>query len=170
MIRRAKSKLRLAKEDFVPQVDKDLTDMGMAIGGVNFSMAEEIVEEMPDDMPTPAMSDRMRANQMTARDTRERRVASAALDHLVVAPSSQPSYSIPVPVWPANTGSGRVLRIVGSLLLGFVAVIWVLLLIGLIDSPREVGDVVGGGVAITLVPLLFGLILRRAGKRRGTAV
>ncbi len=178
MIRRAKKKLLLAKEDFLPQVDSDLSDMGMAIGGVNFSMADEMVDEMPEEMPTPAMSDRMRVNQMTAqatRDTsRDRRVASSTPDHLVVTPRSEPSYSAPAPARPVNTGaltgSGRWMRVVGNLLVLFVAVMWGLLFIGLLDGPRDIGETVGGGVVITLVPLLFGLVLRRAGKRRGTAV
>jgi len=177
MIRRAKETLRLAKDDFLPRVEAEVAERGMpmgGIGGVNFSMGDE----MPEEMPTPAMTDRMRANQATAQPTRDtsrdRRVASSTPDHLVVAPSSEPSYSIPVPAWPANTGaltgSGKWMRVVGNLLVLFVVAMWGLLLIGLIDSPDDVGDTVGGGVVITLVPLLFGLVLRRAGKRRGTAV
>ena len=67
------------------------------------------------------------------------------------------------------TGSGLWMRVVGNILLAFVVATWVLLLLGVIDNPDDLGETIGGGAVMTLVPFLFGLILRRAGKRRGIA-
>lgn len=90
-----------------------------------------------------------------------------------MAPRGVRTVSVPVP--PASfpsgsmTGSGLWMRVVGNILLAFVVATWVLLLLGVIDNPDDLGETIGGGAVMTLVPFLFGLILRRAGKRRGIA-
>jgi hypothetical protein len=172
LIRRAKQTLRLEKDDFLPKVDEDFAQRGVSIGGVNVSMGDGMPEEMRGETTPIASSGRARPPERVTQPAR-RRVASSTTDDVVLAPWSASSPPSPVPPSPFHTGSlagsGRWMRGVGNLLLGFVAVIWVLLLIGLIDNPDDLGETIGGGAVITLVPFLFGLVLREAGKRRGIA-
>jgi hypothetical protein len=61
-----------------------------------------------------------------------------------------------------------ILRAIGSFMLLMVAGLWILLIIGLIGGESEVGDALGGGVVLTLIPFILGILLRRAGIRQGT--
>lgn len=164
LIRRAKQTLRLETEDFLPKVDDELAIMGASTGDISFPTDGE-----PSSV-TPSVSARPPSDVESAR---QRRVESSSQDHLVVVPRRGKIASVPVPPSPFTSGSltdsGRVMRIVGNLLIGIVAVVWVLLLIGLIDNPDDLGETLGGGAVMTLIPFLFGMVLRRAGKRRGIA-
>ena len=173
MIRRAKETLSLEKDDFLPKVDEDLAERGMSMGTVASSMGDGKPSGMPRESTPIAPSGRAQPVERGAQQARSRRVTESTVDHLVVAPRKARTLSVPVPPSPfpsgSLTGSGLWMRVVGNLVLGVVAVMWVLLLIGLIDSPDDLGEIIGGGAVMTLVPFLFGLILRRAGKRRGIA-
>lgn len=168
LIRRAKETLHLESDDFLPKVDQDLTDMGVPMGDALFAGDESLDETMPTASPV-----RTAPTGDVARQGRVRRVASSTLDPLVVAPRGVRTVSVPVPPSPFSSGSttnpGRWMRVLGTIILGAVAVFWVILLIGAVDNPDDLGEVIGGGVALTLVPVLFGTILRRAGQRRGIA-
>jgi hypothetical protein len=174
MIRRAKETLVLEKDDFLPKVDEDLADRDISMGTVGSSVGDGMPSGMPRESTPIASSGRAQPIERVAQPVRSSRVTASTVDHLAVAPRKPRTLSVPVPPAPyasgSLTGSGLWMRVVGNLVLGVVAVIWVLLLIGLIDSPDDLGEIIGGGAVMTLVPLLFGLILRRAGKRRGIAV
>ena len=169
LIRRAKETLHLEKDDFLPRVDEELADMGVSMGEARF----------PVDDVTPGESRSVVPSGTTrstgyAESARTRRASTPVREHPDTDSWSAGTSPVPVPASPFHTGtlsgSGRWMRIVGSILLGIVAVIWVLLLIGLIDSPEGAGEVIGGGLVTTFIPFLIGLVLRRAGKRRATAV
>lgn len=166
MIRRAKEALALAKEDFLPKVEDEVAALGMPMSDIGV--------EMPMEALPSTASQRPRPNPGSAQPERARRVGSSTPDHLVIARRIPTVTTGPVP--PSNfstgslTGSGRWMRILGSVLLGFVAVIWVLLLIGAVDNTDDLGSTIGGGIVMTFVPFLLGLILRTAGKRRATRV
>jgi predicted Na+-dependent transporter len=61
------------------------------------------------------------------------------------------------------------MRITSNLLFGFVAAMWVVLLIGMTGDPGDTGATFGGGLLITAIPFLVALVLRRAGNQRGIA-
>ena len=165
--------MNLETEDFLQMEEESIAERSTTAGGVSSSTGEEAPDEMLRGHTSVAPSRRIRPDEDAIRTVRTRRVKSTNLDHVVVAPRGTRTVSVPVPPSPFNTGSptgsGRWMRVAGNLLLGVVAVIWVLLLIGTIDNPDDLGETIGGGAVMTLVPLLFGLVLRRAGKRRGIA-
>ena len=166
MIRQAKDALALAKEDFLPKVDAEVVARGMP--------TSDIGVEMPMEALPRTASQRPRPDPGSAQPERARRVGSSTPDHLVTARRIPTVTTGPVP--PSDfstgslTGSGRWMRILGGVLLGFVAVMWVLLLIGAVDNPDDLRATIGGGIVMTFVPFLLGLILRTAGKRRATRV
>jgi hypothetical protein len=168
LIRRAKETLHLESDDFLPKVDQEITDMGVPMGDAQFAGDESLDESMPTASPvrTPPTGD-------VARQTRLRRPSSSNQERPVVVPRARRTVSVPVPPSPFSSGSptnpGRWMRILGTIILGAVAVFWVVLLIGAVDNPDDLGELIGGGVALTLVPVLFGTILRRAGQRRSIA-
>jgi hypothetical protein len=153
MIRRAKETLVLDQEDFVPKVQEELAERGVSIGDVGFPTDDETLDQTMSVTPSP----RTRPTS-DALPARTRRV-------LLAGP-------IPPSVYHtgASTAGGRGLRIVGNILLAFVALMWVLLLIGVAGNPDDAGAAVGGGAVMTIVPLILGLSFRRAGKRRATSV
>jgi hypothetical protein len=173
MILRAKESLFLAKEEMLQRTDEDVIERSRSTGGVNFSMEEAQSDEHPGESISTTSAPRRVVTPEATQSTTSRRVASRTPDHLVAAPRNSTVTPGPIPPSPVNSGTvtanGRGMRIVGNLLLGFVAVIWLLLLIGMIDNPDDVGETLGGGAVMTLVPFLFGVVLRRAGKRRGIA-
>jgi hypothetical protein len=168
LIRRAKENLHLERDDFLPKVDRDLADLGVSMDYALSTSDESLDETMPaaSSVRTPPTGD-------FTRQARVRRVASSNEDHLVTAPRGVRTVSVPVPPSPFSSGGsenpGRWMRILGTIILGAVAVFWVFLLIGAVDNQDDLGEAIGGGVALTLVPVLFGVILRRAGQRRGIA-
>jgi hypothetical protein len=168
LIRRAKETLHLERDDFLPKIDQDLADMGVSMGDARLAGDESLGVKMPTvpSVRTPPTRD-------VARDARTRRVASASTDHIVVAPRDVQTVSVPVPPSPFSSGGsanrGRWMRILGTIILGVVAVAWVVLLIDAVDDPDSLGEAIGKGVGLTLVPALLGMILRRAGQRRGIA-
>ena len=167
LIRRAKETLHLESDDFLPKVDQDLADMGVSIGDGQFGGDESLDETTPtaSSVRTPPTGD-------VYRQSRVRRVDSSTQDHLAMAPRDVGTISVPVPPSPFSSGSanpGRWMRVLGTIILGAVAVFWVVLLIGAVDNPDDLGKVIGEGVGLTVVPFLFGTILRRAGQRRGMA-
>ena len=168
LIRRAKETLSLDRDDFLPKIDQDIADMGVSIGGVQFRG-----DASPDETTPTASSVRTPPTGDVYRETRVRRVDSSTQDRLVVAPRDARTVSVPVPPAAFSSGSsansGRWMRVLGSIILAGVAVFWVFLLIGTVDNPDDLGEVIGGGVGLTVVPFLFGTILRRAGRRRGMA-
>jgi hypothetical protein len=174
MIRRAKESLRTEREDVLQRADEDLMERGRSTGGVNFSMEEVPSDEISGESISDTPARRRGITPEATRPTRTRRVASRAQDHLVVAPRKSRVTLGPIPPSPVNSGTvtanGRGMRIVGNVLLGFVAVIWLLLLIGMIDNPDDRSGAIGGGMVSTLIPFVLGLVLRRAGKRRAIAV
>lgn len=153
MIRRAKETLHLGTEDYVPKVEQELAEIGVSIADVSFPTNDDMLDETRS--VTPPVRSRPTSIAQPARTTR---VLSAG----------------PVPPAVYTTGAsataGRGLRIVGNVLLAFVALMWVLLLIGVAGDPDDAGAAIGGGAVMTTVPLLLGLIFRRAGKRRATSV
>jgi len=168
LIRRAKETLQLDRDDFLPKIDHDIADMGVSIGDGQFGRDASL------DEPTPtASSVRTPPTGDVYRQTRARRVDSSDQDRLVVAPRDVRTVAVPVPPSPFSSGSssnpGRWMRVLGTIILGAVAVFWVVLLIGAVDNPDDLGEAIGGGVGLTVVPFLFGTILRRAGRRRGIA-
>jgi hypothetical protein len=169
MIRRAKETLHLEKDDFLPKVGEELASMGVSIRDVSFPTDDEMPGEQRS---TRASVGAGSPNAPTPQPLRTRRVAHSGQDSLVVPSRSVGTVSVPVPPSPAAsgslTGSGVWLRVLGGVLLGFVAVIWVLLLIGAIDNPDDLGAAIGGGAITTLVPFVLGLVFLRAGKRRAT--
>jgi len=173
MIRRAKESMNLAKDDVVAQVEQDLSERGASIGGTAASMGTATPGEMPDGAAELMGARRMRVREEIAA-TRTRRVSASDVDHLVVNRRAGSGLSVTVPPSDVNTGNatggGRWLRIVGNILLGLAAAMWLILLIGLIANPDDLGATIGGGVITTFIPVLFGLLLRRAGDRRGVAV
>ncbi|MEN8239223.1 MAG: hypothetical protein ABFR53_08490 [Actinomycetota bacterium] len=170
MIRRAKEKLQLAKEDFLPMVEEDLVEAGMSIGGVDLSTGDEMFDEAPPVMPSP----QTRKIGEVAQSVRARRVESSSQEPLVVTSRSQDFSPHPLPPSPFSPISretpGRWMLVVGNVILVFIALTWVMLLIGLITNPEDLGEAIGGGAVTTIVPFIFGLVLRRAGKRAGIAV
>jgi hypothetical protein len=168
LIRRAKETLHLESDDFLPKVDQDLADMGVSIGFGQFGGDESLDESTPtaSSVRTPPTGD-------VYRQARVRRVESSTQDHLATAPRNVRTVTVPVPPAAFSSGSsansGRWMRILGTIILAGVAVFWVVLLIGTVDNPDDLGEVIGGGVGLTVVPFLFGTILRRAGRRRGMA-
>jgi hypothetical protein len=168
LIRRAKENLHLERDDFLPKVDRDRSDLGVSMA-YDPSMSDEPLDET---MPT-ASSVRTPPTGNVTRQARARRVESSNEDPLVITPRAPRTISVPVPPSPFSSGSpgspGRWMRILGTIILGAVAVFWVFLLIGAVDNPDDLGEAIGGGVGLTLVPVLFGVILRRAGQRRGLA-
>jgi len=177
MIRRAKESLQLEKEDFLPRAGENLGQAGISDADIGSSASDVTPRDVSGAATTvarPSRPSRTSPNIDSTATVRERRVAQSRTEHLVVAPRSVRTVSVPVPPAAAAsgslTGSGLWLRVVGRILLGFVAVIWVLLLIGAIDNPDDLGTAIGGGAVTTLVPFLLGLVLLRAGKRRGVTV
>ncbi|MCL1588470.1 MAG: hypothetical protein M3092_08625 [Actinomycetia bacterium] len=166
LIRRAKETLSLDRDDFLPKIDQDIADMRVSMGGVQFRGDASLDETTPtaSSVRTPPTGD-------VYRQTRVRRVDSSTQDHLATAPRDVRTVSVPVPPSVFSGGGsenpGRWMRILGTIILAGVAVFWVFLLIGTVDNPDDLGEVIGGGVGLTLVPFLFGTILRRAGRRRG---
>jgi hypothetical protein len=173
MIRRAKASMLLDKEDVVAMVDQDLSERGIAIAGAGGSMATVMPETMREDGAAHMPSGRMRVRDEIAA-TRSRRVPSSDVDSLVVEHRAESVPSVTVPPSQVNTGNitgdGRWMRLIGNILLGFAAAMWLILIIGLIDNPDDLGATVGGGVITTFIPVLFGIVLRRAGRNRGVAV
>ena len=167
LIRRAKENLHLDRDDFLPKLDHDIADMGVSIGDARLGGGESLDETMPtaSSVRTPPTGD-------VYRQARVMRVDSSDQDHLAMAPRDVRTVAAPVPPSPFSSGSvnpGRWMRILGTIILGAVAVFWVVLLIDAIDNPDDLGEVIGEGVGLTVVPFLFGTILRRAGRRRGMA-
>ena len=174
MIRQAKESLRLEKEDFLPRAGENLGQAGISDTDVSVSTDEAMRGEV-SRASTTATQPRRTSSKLNATPTvRERRVVQSNTEHLVVAPRKVRTVSVPAPpsavASGSLTGSGRWLRVVGRILLGIVVVIWVLLLLGAIDNPDDLGAAIGGGAVTTLAPFLLGLVLLRAGKRRGIAV
>jgi hypothetical protein len=168
LIRRAKENLHLERDVFLPKVEQDLADLGVSM---DYSLSAGD-GSLGDTTPT-ASSVRTPPTGDVTRQTRARRTASSTQDHVVAPPRAVRTVSVPVPPSPFSSGSsenpGRWMRILGTIILGAVAVFWVFLLIGAVDNQDDLGEAIGGGVGLTLVPVLFGVILRRAGQRRGIA-
>ena len=174
MIRLAKENLLLETDDFLPHVDKDLAERGVSVAGLSSSTGDEVLDDTSAEMDLTSSRSWTPGAPERTQPARARRVSSSVTDHFAVAPESVSASTGPIPAASytagGTTGTGLWMRIVGNLLLGFVAVIWVLLLIGAIDNPDDLGGAIGGGAASTFVPFLLGLVLRRAGKRRATTV
>jgi len=168
LIRRAKETLSLDRDDFLPKIDQDIADRGVSMGGPQF------VGDGPLDETTPtASSVRTPPTGDVYRQARVRRVEASDQDRLVAAPRDVRTVVVPVPPSVFSSGSsadsGRWMRVLGTIIIGAVAVFWVVLLLGAVDNPDDLGEVIGEGVGLTVVPFLFGTILRRAGRRRGMA-
>ncbi len=75
-----------------------------------------------------------------------------------------PESVIPVP--EGASGRGRAWRVLGFAILLPVAALWALLLVAIALDPADAGEVIGGAVVLTVIPIAIGIFsLRRAARR-----
>lgn len=71
-----------------------------------------------------------------------------------------------VPAQESAPGGGRGWRILGIAILVPIAALWALLFVGLALDPQDAGEVIGGAVILTAIPIGIGVFaLRRAARR-----
>ncbi len=170
LIRRAKESARLSDQDVLSKVDQDLSEHGLSIGGVDFSMADDEPATPAPVVPPSAPAPPAGSMRQPGTPGRMRRVESLHQEHLQVPSRRSRGASGPAPASDVSSGSeqrsGGGVRLLGKAVLAFVAVVWLLLLIGAPSSATPIGELLAGGVVITFIPFLFGVLLLRAGRNR----
>lgn len=171
--------IRRAKEDFAPTVYsrtyrvvsraediEAMVETTMHTDAMAQAMAESMAEEMdPDTMLGPG----------AARDVvmSRRRMPSPArpvehaprVEHIQASPLGFPSDSPLATRSDGGSTGGSALRALGIFILLAVAGLWALLLVGVAQDPSDAGDVIGGGVVLTAIPLLIGFLFIRKGRK-----
>jgi len=171
--------IRRAKEDFAPTVysrtyrvvsrAEDIEAMveeTLHTDAMAQAMAESLAEEMDPETMMGSRAARDAVMSRSSRPSPARPVEHAPrVEHIQVSPSGFPSSS------PVATGSdggstgGSALGALGVFILLAVAGLWALLLIGVVQDPGDAGDVIGGGVVLTAIPLLIGFLLIRKSRK-----
>lgn len=84
-------------------------------------------------------------------------------------PAPSPRYASQgtvAPIPDSRSGGSKAWRVIGIVILIAVIVFWVLLVLGLGADPTDAGSALGGGVALTVIPVGIGIYSLRRGTRR----
>ena len=153
LIRQAKESFLNVAEERDAEVQARVEDIKQA--AVQTTRVDQRAKQSQVRRPVPAA----KATRTVRDPARGRRVRPRA---------ERTSGPAPTDAGARRSGSGMILRAIGSFMLLMVAGLWILLIIGFIGGESEVGDALGGGVVLTLIPFILGMLLRRAGIRQGT--
>lgn len=150
LIKRAKESLLFAAEEESALVE---SPEAVDVASKSLTATDAVITQRPvQSRRKPAPAARRRADPFTE-EQRPRRTA-------------QPSAPVPPSVPVTGSRSGRFLRFAGTFILVMMALFWISLLIGIIDDPGAIGEILGGGVVLSVIPVIVGMSLRRAGSRR----